>query len=78
MNEARRKEGLHVTDRIHLVLWPEEHHDVRAALVRHEDYIAAETLSVDVVVADTRPVEAHRIELSDGRAVYAALSVRPA
>jgi isoleucyl-tRNA synthetase len=77
VNEARRKEGLHVTDRIHLVLWPEDHADVHAALERHKDSIAAETLAVDVVIADTRPVDGHRIELSDGRVVYVALSVRP-
>ncbi|MEY2458414.1 MAG: isoleucyl-tRNA synthetase, partial [Acidimicrobiaceae bacterium] len=76
VNEARRKEGLHVTDRIHLVLWPEDHHDLRAAIETHKSYIGGETLAVDVVVADTRPVDAHRLELSDGRAVYAGLSVR--
>jgi isoleucyl-tRNA synthetase len=76
VNEARRKEGLHVTDRIHLVLWPEDHDDLRAAIDKHKDYIASETLAVDVVVAATRPVDAHRLELSDGRAVYAGLSVR--
>jgi isoleucyl-tRNA synthetase len=76
VNEARRKEGLHVTDRIHLVLWPEDHHDLRAAIEKHKSYIGGETLAVDVVLADTRPVDAHRLELSDGRAVYAGLSVR--
>ena len=76
INEARRKERLHVTDRIHLVLWPEDHHDLRAAIERHKDYIANETLATDVVLADTRPVDAHRIELSDKRAVYIGVSVR--
>jgi isoleucyl-tRNA synthetase len=76
VNEARRKEGLHVTDRIHLVLDPEHHDDLRAAIERHKDYIAAETLAVDVVLADQRPVDSHRIEMSDGRVVHAALSVR--
>jgi isoleucyl-tRNA synthetase len=76
VNEARRKERLQVTDRIHLVLDPEDHDDVRAAIERHKPYIAAETLAVDVVIADRRPVDAHRFELSDGRVVHAALSVR--
>jgi isoleucyl-tRNA synthetase len=76
INEARRKDGLHVTDRIHLVLFHEHHDNVLAAIERHKDYIAAETLAVDVVLADTRPVDGHRIELSNGRAVYAALAVR--
>ena len=65
-----------MTDRIHLVLDAEDHDDLRAAIERHKDYIAAETLAVDVVIADSRPVDAHRLELSDGRAVYAGLSVR--
>ncbi|MEY2402511.1 MAG: isoleucyl-tRNA synthetase [Acidimicrobiaceae bacterium] len=76
INEARRKDGLHVTDRIHLVLDPEHHDDVRAAIERHKSYIADETLAVDVVIADKRLVEAHRLELSDGRVVHAGLSVR--
>jgi isoleucyl-tRNA synthetase len=76
VNEARRKEGLHVTDRIHLVLDPEDHEDLHAAIERHKDYIATETLAVDVVIADNRPVDGHRLELSDGRVVYAGLSVR--
>ena len=76
VNEARRKEGLQVTDRIHLVLDPEDHDDLRDAIQRHKEYIAAETLAVDVVIADSRPVDAHRLELSDGRVVYAGLSVR--
>jgi len=76
VNEARRKEGLHVSDRIHLVLDAEHHDDVRAAIARHKDYIAAETLAIDVVIADERLTEAHRLELADGRAVYAGLSLR--
>ena len=76
VNEARRKEGLHVTDRIHLVLFAEHHEDIHSAIAQHKKYLAAETLAVDVVIAESRPVDAHRIELSDGRAVYAGLSVR--
>jgi isoleucyl-tRNA synthetase len=76
VNEARRKEGLHVSDRIHLVLDPEHHDDVRAAIERHKDWIAAETLAVDVVLAPGRLADGHRLELADGRAVYAGLSVR--
>jgi isoleucyl-tRNA synthetase len=78
VNEARRKEGLHVSDRIHLVLDPEHHADVRAAIERHKQYIGDETLAVDVVIADTRVADGHRLELADGRAVYAGLSARPA
>jgi isoleucyl-tRNA synthetase len=78
VNEARRKAGLHVTDRIHLVLDPEHHDDVRAAIERHKDYIGAETLALTVVLADERLTEAHRLELSDGRAVYASVTVRTA
>jgi len=76
VNEARRKEGLHVTDRIHLVLDPEHHEDVRAAIERHKDYITAETLAVDLVLAGQRLADGHRLELADGRAVYAGLSAR--
>jgi isoleucyl-tRNA synthetase len=76
VNEARRKDALHVTDRIHLVLWPEDHDDLRNAIEKHKSYLAGETLAVDVVLADNKPVESHRIVLSDGRVVYAGLSVR--
>ena len=76
VNEARRKDRLHVTDRIHLVLWPEDHDDLRDAIEKHKGYVASETLAVDVVIADKKPVEFHRLELSDGRAVYAGLAVR--
>src|SRR4051812_29132737 len=34
INNARRDEGLHVSDRIHLVLFPEHHDDIRAAIAR--------------------------------------------
>jgi isoleucyl-tRNA synthetase len=74
INEARRKEGLHVTDRIQLVLFAEHHEDLRDAIRQHEGTIASETLALDLVLADTRPVDAHRIELADGRVVYAALA----
>jgi isoleucyl-tRNA synthetase len=75
VNNARRAEGLHVSDRIHLALFTEHHnHDIRAAIEGHKDDIAGEALAIDVVIADTRPVDGHRIELADGRVVYVAVS----
>jgi isoleucyl-tRNA synthetase len=74
INHARREQGLHVSDRIHLVLHT-EHDDVRATIDEHAEFIKAETLAVTLVLADERPVDAHRILLADGRVVYAALSV---
>jgi isoleucyl-tRNA synthetase len=75
VNEARRSEGMHVSDRIHLALFPMHHDDVRAAIEEHERYITAETLAVDLVLTDRRPVDGHRVALSDGRVVYVAVSV---
>jgi isoleucyl-tRNA synthetase len=74
VNDARRTEGLHVSDRIHLVLFT-DHDDVRAAIDQHKDFIARETLANELVVADDRPVDGHRIPLADERVLYAALSV---
>jgi hypothetical protein len=51
------------------------HDDVRAAIEEHERYITAETLAVDLVLTDRRPVDGHRVALSDGRVVYVAVSV---
>jgi isoleucyl-tRNA synthetase len=78
INEVRRIEGLHVSDRIHLVLDPGHHDDVRAAIAAHHDAIAAETLAVEIdVAARDRPLaEGHRLELADGRVVHVA--ARPA
>ena len=74
VNEARRDAGLDVTDRIHLVLDLPD--DVRAAVDTHTDYVAAQSLAVDVVLAG--PItNARRYELPDGRAVHIGLSKRP-
>ncbi len=73
VNEARRGQGLHVTDRIHLVLDTGHHDDVRAALRQWHDFVSEQTLARDVVLADGPLSEGHRFELSDGRAFRLAL-----
>jgi isoleucyl-tRNA synthetase len=70
VQSARKDEGLHVSDRIRLVL--ELPHDAKAAVQAHEAHLEAETLTLEVVYADerTRPADAHRGELPDGRHVH--------
>jgi isoleucyl-tRNA synthetase len=71
VQEARKKQGLHVADRIRLVLDVPD--DVRDAVEGHRDYLMAETLALDLVVAG--PIaEGHRAELADGRHITIGLS----
>ena len=73
VQQARKDEGLHVSDRIHLVVDPGHHDDVRSAVEVHRDYIAEQTLAGDLVVAG--PIsEGRRYELSDDRVVHVGLS----
>ncbi|MEY2566500.1 MAG: isoleucyl-tRNA synthetase [Actinomycetota bacterium] len=71
VQEARKKEGLHVSDRIHLVLEPPD--DVRPAVEAHRDYVMNETLARELVFADRHIADAHRGELPDGRHVHIGL-----
>jgi len=70
---ARKDSGLHVSDRIHLVIDPGSHDDVRAAVEAHKESIASETLASELLV-DGPISEAHRGELPDGRVVHIGLS----
>jgi isoleucyl-tRNA synthetase len=77
VNEARRTEGLDVSDRIRLVVDAGSHRDVRDALRAHEAFVKAETLAVEVVLPDDghhHPSCPHRIELPDGRAIRIAVA----
>jgi isoleucyl-tRNA synthetase len=70
VNEARRENGLHVADRIHLVLDLPD--DVAAAVDHHRAYVMEETLADEVVMAG--PIsDARRGQLPDGRAVHIGL-----
>ncbi|MER3452901.1 MAG: isoleucine--tRNA ligase [Acidimicrobiia bacterium] len=72
VNQLRRSEGLHVADRIKVVLDAEHHPDVKAAVESHRDWFCAETLTTELIL--NGPVaDSHRVELSDGRAVHVAL-----
>jgi isoleucyl-tRNA synthetase len=74
VNEIRRERGLHVSDRIHLVIDPGHHHDLRRAIEEHEGYLRDETLAVELLV--NGPVaESHRAQLADGRAYHVGLHV---
>jgi len=74
VNEIRREQGLHVSDRIHLVIDPGHHHDLRAALEVHRRFLRGETLAVELLV--NGPIsDAHRAELADGRAYHVGLHV---
>jgi isoleucyl-tRNA synthetase len=86
VNQLRRDQGLDVSDRIRLVLDP-HHPAIDGAVRAHRDLLAAETLAVDVVVVDPAPgdghrpsaahgpVDGHRLELADGRALTVSLQV---
>ena len=70
VNEARREAGLHVADRIHLVLDLPD--DVAAAVDHHRAYVVEETLADELVLAG--PIsDARRGQLPDGRAVHIGL-----
>ena len=73
VQSARKDSGLHVADRIHLVLDPGHHDDVRAVLVQHGEYVKDETLARELLV-DGPITEARRGELPDGRVVHIGLS----
>ena len=74
VNEARRAEGLHVSDRIRLIdcVRRDSHADASGAAVEAPaDHIAAEVLATELVVvgdehAPPPPRRGHRVELSDG------------
>jgi isoleucyl-tRNA synthetase len=70
VQSARKDEGLHVSDRVHLSL--ELPDDIAAAVRTHQQHLERETLALEVVYADerTRPIGAHRGELPDGRHVH--------
>ena len=74
VQSARKDEGLHVSDRIRLVL--ELPDDAQTAVRTHEDHLKAETLTLEVAYVDerTRPTDAHRGELPDGRHVHIAVT----
>jgi isoleucyl-tRNA synthetase len=74
VQSARKDEGLHVSDRVRLVL--ELPDDAAAAVRAHEDNLKTETLALEVVYADerTRPHHVHRGELPDGRHVHIAVT----
>jgi isoleucyl-tRNA synthetase len=71
VNEARKEAGLDVSDRVRLTL--DVAGDVWAAVEAHHDYVAAETLAVDVMRVD-QLAQGHRGELPDGRAVRIGVS----
>ena len=73
VNELRKRDGLQVTDRIHLRFEVGHHADVRDAVEAHRTFVMDETLAVDL---SWQPLnDAHRVELPDGRAIHIALHV---
>ena len=71
-NEARKDAGLHVADRIRLVLGAPE--DVAAAVEAHRSQLAEQTLATELVV-EVLPLggDGMRYELADGRPVHIAV-----
>jgi hypothetical protein len=73
VNELRKRDGLQVTDRIHLQLDVGHHADVRDAVEAHRSFVMDETLAVEV---SWQPLnDAHRVELPDGRAIHIAVHI---
>ena len=75
VNDLRRAEGLDISDRITLIFATGHHDDIGAAIETHRELIAEATLATDLQVVD-RLVEAHRVELADGRALHITLDPR--
>jgi isoleucyl-tRNA synthetase len=75
VQEARRKEGLHVSDRIRLVLDVRGHTDIADAVTAHRDWVMEQTLAVDLEFAVLR--DSHRAELPDGRAIHIGIQKLP-
>lgn len=79
VNEARRSEGLHVSDRIRLVVDVDAHDDIAAAVEVHRGFVEREVLATELLVvgnghAHRHPTDGHRVELADGRVVRIAVS----
>jgi isoleucyl-tRNA synthetase len=71
VQQARKEEGLHVSDRIHLVLDLPD--DAAAAVTAHKPWVQEQTLAPELVLAG--PIsDGRRSELVDGRAVHIGLS----
>ncbi|MCW2569674.1 MAG: ileS, partial [Mycobacterium sp.] len=64
---ARRDAGLDVSDRIHLVLEPSSE-EIRAAVETHREFVAAETLTTELVLGEAGP-DAASAEVGDGGSV---------
>ncbi|MGH9266876.1 MAG: DUF5915 domain-containing protein, partial [Acidimicrobiales bacterium] len=73
VNQVRRDEGLHVSDRIRLVVGTGHHADVRAALEAYREFLMGESLAVEMVFADHGLADAHRGRLADGGAIRLAV-----
>ncbi|HZT65776.1 MAG TPA: isoleucine--tRNA ligase [Acidimicrobiales bacterium] len=71
VQQARKEEGLHVSDRIRLMLDLPD--DVAAAVRTHEESVKSETLAEELIL-DVALTEARRGELPDGRAVHIGIA----
>jgi len=74
VNEARKDAGLHVSDRIHLVIDAPD--QVTAAVAAHRAWVQEQTLAVELVLG--APIsDPRRYELADGIAVRVGLTPVP-
>ena len=73
VQQGRKEAGLHVSDRIHLVIDFGHHDDIHSAVTAHRAYVMAETLAVELILDE--PVRhARRAEMSDGRAIHIGIA----
>ena len=73
VQQARREAGLAVADRIRLTIGADG--DVADAVRAHQEFLAGETLAVDVVVVPAAHLDAPASPVGDGGAVRALVAV---
>ena len=77
VQEARKRAGLHVSDRIRLVLGLADLPDLREAVGTHVELIGRETLAGEVLIVSGPVPGGYRAELPDGRAFDIGVSKLP-
>jgi isoleucyl-tRNA synthetase len=70
VQEARKRAGFDVTDRIRLVLYVSHFAELRRAVEEYTTMISGETLADEVVLAEEPTADAERATVADGRVFH--------